>query len=369
MNPDVTILAVAGDPGGANALLPVLRMLSDQGLRVAACPYREAITLWANGGIAVTPLSEGTDPAQLLRAARASFLLAATSMNGVDLEKAFIAAARSLRIPSLALLDFWSHYRERFADKSGTLAYLPDRVAVMDELAREQARACGVEADRLVITGQPAFDALREQRQRFTAQARVALRRRLGAGPDDLLVAFLSQPLSETVGNKLGFTESSVLELVARALASIQTRHTARLLLLVRPHPREKADKFQGFMLYGLAHLVSGGGDPHEAVLAADLVVGMNTVLLYEACLMECITLSVQPNISGSDVLPSNRAGWTRAVYNPLQIEPSLEQMLFDQDVRGAIVSRLREITPPGDATRRVVRLIHSTISQGADRP
>ena len=366
MNSAATVLAVAGDPGGANALLPVLRALREAGVDVVACPYREAVTSWAPAAISTLPLDDSTDPAQLLRQARPSFLLTATSMNGVDLEKRFIVAARSMQIPSLAVLDFWSHYRERFADSSGALAYMPDHIAVMDDLARDEMLRCGFDAARISVTGQPAFDELRGWRRQFSAERRASVRCGLGAGPDDLLIAFLSQPLSETVGNKFGFTEISVLEQVTAALVSIQRRHPEkRLVLVIRPHPREQVGKFEHLVRTELNRLVSGDGDRREVVMAADLVVGMNTVLLYEACLMSCITLSVQPDPQGGDVLPSNRAGWSRAVYNPDNIEPTLEQMLLDEKERAAIWARLAAIVPPQDATSRVVELIQRMVSEG----
>lgn len=365
MSPAATILAVAGDPGGANALLPVLRALRKEGLNVIACPYREAVGVWRGGGIAATPLEERSEPMLRLRNAGAAALLTATSMNGVDLEKRFIAASHSLALPSLAVLDFWSHYRERFSDASGKLAFVPDQIAVMDEQARDEAHRCGLPAERLVITGQPAFDHLHERRERFSAQDRAALRHKLGVAPDHLLVVFLSQPFSETVGNKFGFTELSVLEQVSAALAPVQQRHPERIVLLIRPHPREDPGKF----IASRPGFVCTEGDGREVVMAADLVVGMNTVLLQEACLMRCIVLSVQPNLSGQDVLPSNRTGWSRAVYNPDNIEPTLEQMLFDANARAAILARLATIVPQRDATRKVVEVIHQMMSRGARRP
>lgn len=363
-----TILAVAGDPGGANALAPVLRLLSAGQLRIVACPYREAGKLWTDYGITVTPIAD-SNPAEQLRTEDVSLLLTATSMNGLDCEKSYITVARSLGIPSVSVLDFWSHYCERFADSSGALLYVPDRIAVMDHAAREGLLRCGIAAERLVVTGQPAFDALFDCRHRFSSENYSRTRKSLDVAPQAVLVAFLSQPLSETVGVKYGYNELTVLQQLIAALADIQEKRATRLILLVRPHPRENPGKYRDFSQPGLDLRVSNSGDRREVAMAADLVVGMNTVLLFECCLLGCITVSLQPGLIGKDVLPSNHTGWSWPVYNAAQIEPTLERMLFDSNARADAAARLSAITLPSDATRNVVELILRTLRQGVCRP
>ena len=115
-----------------------------------------------------------------MRAPGVGCLLTATSANGIDLEKLFLGAARRLGVPALAVLDFWSNYRQRFSDQRDNLIYLPDRIAVMDEHARTEMIAEGFAPELLSVTGQPAFDALEPAQQRFTPDARAAVRAQLG---------------------------------------------------------------------------------------------------------------------------------------------------------------------------------------------
>ena len=146
------------------------RLMADGRHRVAALAYREARAVWANLEPAPQEVAEAIttdEAARLLERLGADFLLAGTSFNGVDLEKRFIAAARLAGVPSLAVLDFWSSYGLRFADAAGRLAYLPDRIAVMDASARAELIAAGVEAERVVATGQPALEALGDVRRRL----------------------------------------------------------------------------------------------------------------------------------------------------------------------------------------------------------
>ena len=145
--PKRVVLAICGDPGGAAATAPVLLELrTDPRVMVKVFAYKQALPFWQNRGLEVSPLDEHMSPAQveeLMRSVNPDLVFAGTSVNGVDLEKQFIARARALNIPSCSLLDFWSNYRARFADESGSLSFFPNKIAVMDQRARTEMIAAG----------------------------------------------------------------------------------------------------------------------------------------------------------------------------------------------------------------------------------
>jgi hypothetical protein len=366
-------VAVAGDAGGANAVAPVVTALqTTEGYRVRGLAYRQARTVWARRGIVFEELSEATtteDAAQLLREARTALLLTGTSVNGVDLEKRFLAAARLQAVPSLAVLDFWSNYALRFADQDGSLVLLPDRIAIMDEQAREEMSAEGFPANLLAITGQPAFDGLVTCRQQATPARRAAVRAALGVAPDEQMVLFASQPLAAFYGMDTrssaypGYTERTVLDTLVPALERITRRRGRRVVLVIRPHPREDAADLQRWRGQVLRIVLSEAGDGREVALASDLVTGMSSMLLVEACLMGCIVVSLQPGLRSADPLPTNRQGLSRALYQESEVEPVLEGLLFDQQARADAVGRLRSDLFIPDAAERVVRLIGSMLA------
>lgn len=367
------VVAVAGDAGGANALAPVIEMLLAEKRPVSILAYKQACQVWARRGLAFQEIPEIThleDAQKRLESFRAERLLTGTSYNGVDLEKQFVAAARPLGVPSLAVLDFWSHYRLRFENRQGDWFGLPDRIGVMDERARAEMIALGFEEDRLQVTGQPAFDELAELRQRIP-QVRKNLRGRLGIRPDERLILFASQPLAALFGadrsNPLysGYTEHTVLKSLTAALNRIGRRRTEKIVLLVRPHPREDAAALQNVQLENARAIVDGQGDGREAALAAELVTGMSTVLLVEACLLGQVVVSIQPGLSVPDVLPTNRWGASRAVYNDDEIEPVLESLLFDDKARAETAARAAQFSFEPGATGRVVRLLDSLAPPG----
>jgi hypothetical protein len=95
-------------------------------------------------------------------------------------------------------------------------------------------------------------------------------------------------------------------------------------------------------------------------VLAADLVIGMSTMLLVEACLLGRVVLSIQPGLRFADPLPTNRWGVSRAVYSQEDIEPAVTSLLFDEAARVEAVARTAKIRVEPGAAQRIVRVLDS---------
>jgi hypothetical protein len=330
------------------------------------------VAYWRSRDLAVDELPAATDlekAKQYLRDLRADSLLSATSDNGVNLEKPFIAAARQLGIPSLAVLDHWMNYRLRFANPKGELLYVPDRIAIMDEQARSEMVAEGLDPERLVVTGQPAFDELASFRQSATPQQRKALRQMLGVAADEHMVLFASEPISTMCGTEPsqplypGYTEQTVLRVLVAALERIARQRPEKIVLIVRPHPLDRPESLHCVASGPLRLALDGRGKGREVVLAADLVVGMTTMLLVEACLLGCVVLSLQPGLRLADALPTNRWGVSHGIYHEKDVEPALLSLLFDEQVRAEAIARTAKVRIEPGAAKRIVRLLDSLIT------
>lgn len=348
-------------------MAPVLERLREGRVRARALAYKEARSIWGSRGLRFEELGEGfseADASRLLTDSRAAALAVGTSGNSVDLEKRFITAARRTGTPSLGLLDFWSNYLDRFGDDNGALAYVPDVIAVMDESARAEMIEQGFDASRLIVTGQPAFDALPRIRAGFTPAARERVRRDLGAGADARLVAFVSQPMAAIFGTSamspgyMGYTEQEVLAALLGALRKVAQRGVP-VVLAVLPHPREDPRSFAGRSSADVEVVVSRHRSAHEVVMSADLVVGMNSILLMEACYLGCPTLSLQPGLRQADTLPTNRTGISRGVPDAAEIDSAVAELLLDESSRRDLMQRLAEFRVDGAAAERVAGLIY----------
>lgn len=363
------ILALAGDPGGASALAGVIELLrQERQVEVVALAYRQAASLWRSRGLAFDVVPEDVSRQQskeLLDASRATLLLLGTSVNGIDLEKLFIESAGELGIRSLSVLDFWSNYRARFASREGGLL-LPDKIAVMDARALSEMVADGFPEAHLVVTGQPAFDRLKAIRDGFSGANEV--RREMGMAVDAKLVVYASQPIGEVYGRNaaapgwLGYVEDEVLDLVVTSLDRIADRHTVPVVLAIRPHPREDADKFASVRSAHVQLALNRDIDAYALTMASDLLVGMNSVLLLEASYLGVIALSLQPGLVKADCLPSKVLGHPQAVYNRDEAEAAIESLLFDEVRRNRQRAELADFSVDGLASRRVAELIYGML-------
>ena len=358
-----TIVAICGDAGGANALAPVIELLFAEGqVSVTAFAYLQARTLWAERGLDFLEISGDLDTAgilSLLRQAKAGLVLTGTSVNRYELEKGFVAAARQLHIPSLAVLDFWANYALRFSDAGGRLSYLPDRIAVMDEQARTEMTGEGIDEGLIVITGHPALDSLEAYRSNFLPTRRAAIRQELGISEEELLVLFASQPAS-CFENPMEvpppwLDRDRVLKSLLSALEELQRQYRKRIVLAVRPHPRENTQFFDRIVSHSIRVIHQAGGEARGIAMSADLVVGMETMYLVEAAYLGLATLSIRLDLPLPDTFPPNRSGLTYPIYREDGIKPAVEKMLFCQNLpRASTHSAL-----PHDASRNIAKLAY----------
>ena len=368
MKPEV--LVVCGDAGGAAAVAPVAELLIREGrVNLRSAVYRQAAELWARRGLPHQTLAAGLSDGDLAAlAGSADALLLGTSVNGEDYERRLGALFPARAV---AVLDFWSNYAPRFRSAAGVLEP-PAVVCVMDESARSGMAAEGFEAARVVVTGQPAFDALAGLRRAFGENERKSLRATLGVVEGERLVVFASQPLAEFYAQPElrarhpGYDQGTALRLLIAALEELAPEIRRNIVLLVRPHPREEPGSlaWAARSTETLRVRVDGSGDSRTCLLAADLVCGMTSVILVEACHLGCPTLSLQPGLAGPDPLPTNSAGLSRLVRTAAELRETLRDFLCAGPARAEQKTRQAGLSTDGEASRRVADMIYWLLNQ-----
>ncbi len=306
MSSTLSILVLAGDPGGGAALVPVLQQLiSKQKTNVHVYAYRQSANLFRQQKIPFGELTETTtidDCRSLLDRHRPRVILTATSVNGIDLEKKLIAAAQEAHIPSLAVLDFWTNYRARFENEHRQLIFLPDRIAVMDQRAVTEMGKLGFPVNQLIITGQPALDRFIRVPQKERLAIRARLREQLKLTSQDHLIVFISQNIEDAYQDLMspedpGYTEKSVFKWLLNQILTLKKEGGCNsFAILIKPHPCEREDSWTDILAQSDLVTVDRLNDTHDLAVAADQVIGMYSIALIECALLGCLVVSFQPD-------------------------------------------------------------------------
>ncbi|WP_119417835.1 hypothetical protein [Desertibaculum subflavum] len=217
-------------------------------------------------------------------------VLTGTSDIDDDDDIALWRAAARFGVPSYAVVDSPASIRARFTDRNGETCF-PTEILAPTKAARDEIVALGARPGAVAVAGQIHLDRLRAEAFFRDTTAANRLRVHWGAGLGDSVILFASEcgremaaqgrpaPYDEveTLGRLLDFVERG------DKIGAIETE-TRPTLVVVRPHPRDVAAKFDAVTANRKARvIVSAAGTPKEAIMAADLAAGMNSMLLHEA--------------------------------------------------------------------------------------
>ena len=146
-------------------------------------------------------------------------------------EYAVVDAATEAGIPSLVLLDLFAMPGDAFAARTR----YPSRVCVLSGVVRDNLICAGWPPERIVVTGNPAFDALNAPQ---TRAAGLALRAALGAPPRRLiLLALQPEPTSHPASPGRQGDPRLPERMLHACIASV--RQHPHWTLIVRPHPSQ----------------------------------------------------------------------------------------------------------------------------------
>lgn len=202
---------------------------------------------------------------------RSSWVLCGTGWQS-NFERHAIVRGRALGKKTVAFLDHWVNYRERF-DEFGS-SVLPDEIWVGDIHAERIARAL-FDQTRVLLQPNPYVEDL------LTEIAAIQTGK---SGTVASRILYVCEPVADHAlaqyGDERhwGYTEDDALRFFLTNLAALGQPVYA---ITIRPHPSEQADKYD--WARGLITLpVEFGGQKTllEEILAADIVVGCESMAM-----------------------------------------------------------------------------------------
>jgi hypothetical protein len=303
------LLAVCHDAGAAALLWALVRQFRDayawRLLSVPGAPAWESAIQQGLGEL-LQDLDAIGDLDATLDQLQPRLLLYGTGWQR-RLQRPLIAYARSRGIPSLALLDHWGRYRERFGyPEPGWEEQLPDQILVTDPQALATARALGL--PRLLCLRNYHYAQLLEEAQGW--------RQRL---PQEDRLLVLSEPTSRVAAAHFG-TPDHWAGGEARWFRGVleQFPQLGLTSLTLRLHP---ADSPQGYDAIAADYpqipieIETPAQSPLTANLVrARLVLGLDTFALYVAYLLGLPAVSWLPWLERSCHVPIPRSNCLRSL-------------------------------------------------------
>lgn len=258
-----TLAVVSNDAGGAEILSSYV---SQQGLECHYVLQGPALRVFERkaGIVRISMLEEAIRQSE--------WVLCGTSWQS-DLEFNAIKLARSLGKRSVAFLDHWVNYRERFV--RGGEIHLPDEIWVGDPIAKAMAVASFANLPIRLVENPYYADIRRELAAAPTAHL---------PRPDRLSVLYVCEPVREPglllFGNErhFGYVEEEALRYFLQNVTFLGNPVNR---IVIRPHPSEPVAKYEWALTGFDLPIAMGGSRPLvEEIAQCDVVVGCESMAM-----------------------------------------------------------------------------------------
>jgi hypothetical protein len=259
------------------------------------------------------------DPMKLLRERRMDTVVTGLSDRDDRTPQAMWRAAMLCGAKSVALADDTTiaskHAKqdliERFRGCDGREIF-PDLLCVVDEKSRNAVVAAGVPEQKVQVIGNLHLRRFCRLAQSIDRHRIEAVRREWNATKESTIVLYASEPITQMQehGKRRNHDE---LRLLSELIDRVRTNRLedavpcdGNIIVVVRPHPRDEVAKFKPYLSVDSPRtIISRAGSSAEAILAADAVVGITSMLLVEAAALN------RPSISLVDFDPQAAARGT----------------------------------------------------------
>lgn len=371
MGSSAVVLLFAEDPGAANFIAPLIPALR-------ACGHQPGViaTGTANGvlkqrGVDFEMLNSTETDDEILVRIKPCMLIVGTASNPDTRGLTLIHAAQRAGIPTVGVIDAAMNSDLRFKGRSNNpLAYAPDWILVPDDVTRDFFLELGARSEQVLALGHPHYDFIIDLAETWRHEPQARFRNRMfpGATADRAIVVFVSEgsariaPVTKndlfdyTLRGRGGINGRT--EIVLEELIDALSNVTPNPYFVLRIHPKDEEKDYASYL--GMIDKISKDEPALEVVYAADLVVGMTSMLLTEAALLGCAVLPIIPRKAEIQWLPLTRNGALTAATTRLDISKHLRELLSNTRSRQH-TEGLRQAYLEG-STDRIAGFLHGII-------
>lgn len=199
-----------------------------------------------------------------------------------NIEQQFIKIALDKNIPCYSYVDHWTSISNRFRDSEGNMI-LPDKIWVIDERAKKIALEEGIEESKLVISGNPYHDWLRDWRPNLTKEE--FLSEINFKNESQKLLVYAPDPLSNINGKDIyGFDELSATSTIIDLFECFQNE-LQDWSILVKLHPNQNKLRLLE-IISDRIFILPDDVDANTTIYYSDAVLGFFSSFLIEASVM-----------------------------------------------------------------------------------
>ena len=262
-----------------------------------------------------------------------------------------VLVGRFANIPSLLLLHVGMIGRNYECPK-----FLVDKIAVTGEFAGNLLIKCGVDKNRLVVTGRPTYDALVRAEEHFEKDE---ICRKLGLDPTRRIIAYTTENLPPSESEAMVYAVCNA----AKDFSGLQ--------FMIKVHPSElNLSIYQRVTKdVGVEALITRDANIYEVLYVSDIVITGFSATALDAMMLDKPVITV--NFTGlEDPLPFAESGAAIGVYEEKDLVPAVRRGLYDEDAR----EKLREAREKfvhehsykkdGKSTERVIKLIEQMVQK-----
>tara|TARA_B100000315_G_scaffold184167_1_gene173156 strand:+ start:6478 stop:7617 length:1140 start_codon:yes stop_codon:yes gene_type:complete len=345
------IFLFSRDPGGANTVIPLVKPLKEKGYIVRLFGKDAALEKYLKAdlsGFNIANFVKNIDIEYIkkfLINEQPDFIITDTSLDFI--ERYLWKAAEDLKIPSFAILDQWVNYGIRFSkynpsetneyNKDKTYPYLPSKILVMDDFAKQEAIKEGLPPDRITVAGQPHFETL--LKKKLSLQKSRNLREELCINQSDFLITFASEPVSKDYqqsgdsGHYWGFTEKTIFKELFNGINEISFKYNKNISIIIKLHPREDIDNYSNMVSplkrNKITLNVIKKTNPTDLILSSDLICGMSSIFLIESIVLGKPTISIQIGLNKENPFILDRRDILKSIVDQKTLIKQLESIII----------------------------------------
>lgn len=302
------IIALAHDPGGANAIAVSVSTLRSAGFTVDAFAIGPAVRQFKRLDVPCNEIGS----IEILKAEISNCGLLIVGTSALDRSEVLLSEiAQRQGVPVLAILDYWANYRKRFSLVRDNQEHfiLPDLITALDNACASEMVVDGIPESRIVITGQPYFGWLCNHTIRNMAYQEEK---------DCILFASEPHPAAK-----------SVLKIFIKVMQLQKTQKK----ILIRFHPRQKdcLDSLAMLDNAGLDFTVDHSEDLFATLRNCDFVIGLTSIILIEAALLGIPAGSLLPP-PWANPLRTNLSGLTTPLQNVHELNEFLKRSYINAE-------------------------------------